>query len=62
MARGACNFRQTDLKRAIKAARAAGMEIARVEISKDGVIAMVPSKPEERVDERSETNEWDSVA
>jgi hypothetical protein len=60
MARGACNFRETDLKRAIKAVRAAGMEIARVEIRKD-VIVMVPSKPE-KPDERSETNEWDSVA
>jgi hypothetical protein len=62
MARGPCTFRQTDIKRAIKGATAAGMEIARVEISKDGVIVMVPSKPEEPVDERPETNEWDSVA
>jgi hypothetical protein len=62
MARGPCNFRQTDLKRAIKGARAAGMEVARVEINKDGVIVVVPSKPQEPADERSETNEWDSVA
>lgn len=61
MARGPCTFRQTDLKSAIKGARAAGMEIDRVEI-RDGVIVMVASKPGEPVDERSETNEWDSVA
>jgi len=60
MARGPCNFRQTDVKRAIKGARAAGMEVARVEINKDGVIVVVPScKPEGPADERSEANEWD---
>ena len=48
MARGPCTFRQTDLKSAIKGARAAGMEIDRVEI-RDGVIVMVASKPGEPV-------------
>ncbi|MFZ2079149.1 MAG: hypothetical protein WAV38_21365, partial [Xanthobacteraceae bacterium] len=62
MARGPCTFRQTDLKRAIKGAHAAGMEIARVEISKDGKIVMVPGKPEEPADASAEVNEWDSVA
>jgi hypothetical protein len=60
--RAALAYFVTDIKRAIKGARAAGMEVARVEINKDGVIVVVPSKPEKPVDERSETNEWDSVA
>ena len=62
MPRRVCLFRQTDLKRALKGARAAGMEIARVEINKEGVIVMVPSKPEEPADASEEVNEWDSVA
>ncbi len=40
-------FRQTDLKRAVKAVRAAGVEIARVEIGKDGLIVVVPGKAKE---------------
>jgi hypothetical protein len=60
--RRACIFRQTDRKHAIKGVRAAGMEVARVEINNDGVIVVVPSKPEEPADERPETNEWGSVA
>jgi hypothetical protein len=54
-------FKKTDLTRALKGVREAGMEIARVEINKAGLIVVVPSKPEEPADERSETNEWDSV-
>ena len=42
MARGKCAFRQSDLTRAFKAARAAGIEVARYEIAKDGRIIVVP--------------------
>jgi hypothetical protein len=42
MARGKCAFRQSDLTRAFKAARAAGVEVARYEIAKDGRIIVVP--------------------
>ena len=55
-------FRKTDVTRATRAILAAGLDVARVEINKDGVIVVVPGKPEEPADERSETNEWDSVA
>ncbi len=40
-------FRQRDVSRALRAARAAGVEIARVEIGTDGRIILVPSKPVE---------------
>jgi hypothetical protein len=41
MGRRACSFRQTDLVRAIKAAKAAGVEVARIEIGRDGTLVMV---------------------
>jgi hypothetical protein len=37
-------FKKTDVIRATKAILAAGLEVARVEISKDGVIVVVPEK------------------
>lgn len=42
MARGRCTFRQSDLVRALKATRAAGMGDARVEVRSDGTIIVVP--------------------
>jgi hypothetical protein len=41
MSRGSITFRQTDLTRAIKAARNAGVNVARAEIGKDGKIVIV---------------------
>jgi hypothetical protein len=38
------NFKRADLTRAVKAFQAAGQDIARVEISRDGLIAIVPSQ------------------
>jgi hypothetical protein len=41
MARGKCTFRQRDLAAAMRAARDAGIEVARFEIGPDGKIAVV---------------------
>jgi hypothetical protein len=38
--RGPCAFRQCDVERAIKAARAAGLEVTRIEIDREGNIAI----------------------
>lgn len=46
MPRAAQTFRQTDVVRAIKAARAAGEDVARVEIGRDGRIVIVVAKSE----------------
>ncbi len=60
MSRRPCTFRETDVKRAVKAVRAAGVEIARVEIQKDGRIIVVSGKPKETIqDANGERNEWD---
>ena len=42
MPRRACLFKKTDVTRAIDATRAAGVQIGRVEIDKEGNITIVP--------------------
>lgn len=62
MARGKCTFRQQDVTRALKATIAAGLEVQRIEINKDGNISVVTTGPEGNTDESdSGPNEWDKV-
>lgn len=56
MSHGAHRFRQSELTRAIKAAEAAGKEIAGAEISTDGRILLVFGTPQDL-----EKNEWDEA-
>ena len=58
MARGPLTFRQQDLVRALKGAKAAGIDVARVEIDKSGKIVIVTGEGEPQDGER---NEWDEV-
>jgi hypothetical protein len=56
MARAPSTFRQQDVTRAVKAVRCAGVDIARVEIARDGrIIIVVPAVATQTRDE----NEWD---
>jgi hypothetical protein len=55
----AATFRRTDVTRATRAVLAAGLQIARVEIGKDGAIVVVPGKPEDQTVPRAKSNEWD---
>jgi hypothetical protein len=56
-----CLFKERDVTRAAKAIRAAGLDIERVEITKDGAIIIFP-KPKQMAGEGGEVaNEWDSV-
>jgi hypothetical protein len=41
MARAPSTFRQTDVTKAVKAVRAAGVDIVRVEVARDGRIVIV---------------------
>ncbi len=41
MGRGPCTFKERDVSRAVKAVRKAGIDVARVEIDKDGKIVVV---------------------
>jgi hypothetical protein len=64
MARGKLRFRQSDVTRAIKAAVAAGIDVARVEIDKEGKIVIVTGKPDPvggNVDDLDrELREWEA--
>jgi hypothetical protein len=56
MTRAPATFRQQDVTRAIRAAIAAGVDIARIEVAKDGTIVIVTAADTEL---KAETNEWD---
>jgi hypothetical protein len=55
MARAPSIFRQQDVTRAFRGAKAAGVRVARVEIDRDGKIVIVTADELER----REANEWD---
>jgi hypothetical protein len=61
MSRKASTFRQTDITRAVKAVVAAGVEVARIKIAKDGSIEIDAGKPVEIDDENQGLNEWDRL-
>lgn len=56
MARGAQTFKQADVTKAVKGAVAAGIEVARVEIDRDGKIVLIAGQPPSPTQ-----NEWDAV-
>jgi hypothetical protein len=59
--RRASFFKKTDVTRAARAVLAAGLQIARIEVARDGAISVIPGKPREARDTSAETNEWDTV-
>jgi hypothetical protein len=54
MPRARCKFRQDDVTRAIKAARAAGLEAWRVEILNDRIIVMPGAESKAELDRELE--------
>jgi len=67
MTRAPATFRQSDITRAIRAARAAGVDIARVEVTNAGTIVIIPAAAATTAGaaaqngESAETNEWDRL-
>ena len=59
MSRGRCSFRESDVRRAVRAIEATGKEIAAVEISAEGKIRIVVGKPNPQ--QSAGGNEWDEV-
>jgi hypothetical protein len=59
MPKGACAFKQRDVTRALRATVAAGVDVQRVEIDRDGKIVLVTGKPEAKNDDvASASNDW----
>lgn len=56
MAHGPLTFRQRDVAAAIRAAKAAGCEVARIEIDRAGKIVIITAQGDQPQPER---NEWD---
>ena len=54
-------FTKSDVTRATKAVLAAGLDVARVEIEKDGRIVVVPGKAPDHPAHGNLPNEWDEV-
>ena len=54
MVRGPGTFKQRDLTRALKGAKAAGIDVARIKIAKDGSIEIDTGKPPENEAECNE--------
>jgi hypothetical protein len=61
MPRGACTFKQTDVTKAVKAVVSAGVEVARVEVDRDGRIIVVVGKVAQDAGSASDKNEWDAA-
>lgn len=57
MSRGPQKFRQADIAKALKAAKAAGVGVRRIEINPDGKIIVVAGKMEPGTDP-IDVNEW----
>lgn len=62
MARTRATFRQADIVRAVKAAQACGLVVARIEISKDGGITLSRDirAPDTRSAAERECDEWEA--
>lgn len=60
MPRSRLTFRQRDLAAALKAAKAAGYPIARIEISKDGIV-IIPGTPEHVEGSRDHDFDYDAA-
>jgi hypothetical protein len=56
MARRPCTFKQQDVTRAAKAARAAGLKVERVEIDSNGKIVLVTGEANGKITQSE--NEW----
>lgn len=61
MSHGPQRFRESEIRRAIKAARSAGLEIARLDINKDGGFAIIPGTPTEPSTQSAPPNPWDDA-
>jgi hypothetical protein len=61
MARGPCTFKQQDVTRALRATIAAGIEVQRVEIDRNGKITVVTAESQAEAREGGGAGEWENI-
>lgn len=61
MSRGSHTFKLSDVTRALKATKAAGIEVSRIKINALGEIEIAAGKPSE-INEAKGANEWDRAS
>ena len=61
MSRAPQTFRQRDITRMIKAAKAAGEQVRKVEIDKDGKVTVTTSGEPSKEKQQDNQGEWDSA-
>jgi hypothetical protein len=61
MARGRCTFKQQDVTRLLKATVAAGIEVQRIEIDRDGKMVVVAGKKLDQAEARRVGDEWANI-
>lgn len=61
MPKGRAAFKQRDVTRAARAAMAAGLEVQRVEIDRDGKVTLVTSKDAATVPADDPRRDWDGA-
>lgn len=60
MGHGPCTFKEVDLIRALRAAKKAGVDVARAEVGRDGKIVLVLNT-DVQASQNSARNEWDEA-
>jgi hypothetical protein len=62
VSRGKCTFKQSDVTRALKATKAAGFDVSKIEIDRDGRLVVVLSdKKADTNDDNGNGNPWDNA-
>jgi hypothetical protein len=61
MARGPLTFKQADVTRAVRAVKAAGVDVLRVEVDRNGKIIVVAGEASENPAPTGEANSWDRI-
>ena len=62
MSRGVQSFRQSDVRRALRATKAAGLDVARVKIGRDGNFEIEIGKQGTEAASDCSANPWDDAA
>jgi len=61
MGRGPCDWKQTKVKRAVKAITAAGQPVKEVRFDKYGFTVIIGEPVKRKESENATTNEWDEI-